>query len=197
MNQRKTYTVRRISKGEGKLYQSIRLEALRESPEAFSASYEAALGRDMESWDNQADAAAEGGDRAIFVVQFDEPVGLAALYRDAENPSQGELVQMWIAPSERGSGIAEVLLNHLFEWAAGNSYETVRAEVTDGNQHALRFYLRYGFRMLESAGTEMSLVKSIKDIEIGLRPATAEDLEWRPSAHEAIAQVARNESALQ
>ena len=197
MNRGKTYTVRRLCKGEGKLYRSIRLEALRESPEAFSASYDAALGREMESWDNQADAAAEGGDRAIFVVQAAEPVGLVALYRDPENPSQGELVQMWIAPSERGGGIAEVLLNHLFEWAAGNSYETVRAEVTDGNQRALRFYLRYGFRKLESAGTETSLVKSIKDVEIGLRPATAEDLEWRPSAHEAKTQVARNESALQ
>jgi hypothetical protein len=104
---------------------------------------------------------------------------------------------MWIAPSERGGGIAEDLLNHLFEWAAGNSYETVRAEVTDGNQRALRFYLGYGFRKLESAGTETSLVKSIKDVQIGLRPATAEDLEWRPSAHEAKTQVARTESALQ
>jgi ribosomal protein S18 acetylase RimI-like enzyme len=161
MNEEKAYTVRRLCKGEGKLYQSIRLEALRESPEAFSASYDAALGRDMESWDNQADAAAEGGDRAIFVLQAAEPVGLVALYRDPENPSQGELVQMWIAPSERGGGLAEVLLNHLFEWAAGHSYETVRAEVTDGNQRALRFYLRYGFTEVTSDVPWTLLIKHL------------------------------------
>ena len=161
MNEEKTYSVRRLGKGEGKLYRSIRLEALRESPEAFSSSYEAALGRDMESWAYQVDAAAEGGDRAIFIVQADEPVGLVALYRDPENPSQGDLVQMWIAPSERGGGIAEVLLNHLFEWAAGYSYETLRAEVTDGNQRALRFYQRCGFAGVTSDVAGTLLIKRV------------------------------------
>lgn len=145
MNGRKAFTIRRLEKGEGELYRSIRLEALRESPEAFSSSYEAALGRDMESWEQQADEAAKGNDQAIFIAQRDQPIGLVGLYRDPENPSQGELVQMWIAPSERGSGIAEDLLNQLFAWAAGHDYEIVVAEVTDGNRRALRFYQKCGF----------------------------------------------------
>jgi RimJ/RimL family protein N-acetyltransferase len=161
MIEEKAYTVRRLCKGEGKLYRTIRLEALYESPDAFSSNYEAALGRDMENWDNQADAAAESGDRAIFIVQAAEPVGIVALYRDPENPSQGELVQMWIAPSERGGGIAEELLNHLFEWAANHSYETVRAEVTDGNQRALRFYQRCGFAGVTSDVARTLLIKRV------------------------------------
>jgi len=160
---RSTSTIRRLGRGEGELYRTIRLEALRESPEAFSSSYEAALGRDMESWKKQADEASEGNDRAIFIVQNDEPIGLVGLYRDPENPSQGELVQMWISPSVRGGGIAEELLNHLLAWAASHFYETISAEVTDGNQRALRFYQRCGFRELVSAGAEISLVKSIKE----------------------------------
>ena len=58
--------------------------------------------------------------------------------------------------------------------------------MTDGNQRALRFYQRYGFRKLESAGAETSLVKSIKDVEIWLRPATAVDLEWLDSFYESL-----------
>ena len=166
MNGEKTYTIRRLDCGEGELYRSVRLEALRESPEAFSSSYEAALGRSMESWADQTDAAAEGGDRAIFIVHDDRPVGLAALYRDQESSGQGELIQMWIAPSHRNGGVGEALLNHLFEWAARHSFAVVKAVVTTGNQRALRFYLKYGFaeRHSEEGGT--TLAKIIKESKI-------------------------------
>jgi GNAT superfamily N-acetyltransferase len=166
MTGEKTYTIRRLGHGEGELYRSVRLEALRESPEAFSSSYETALGRSMESWANQADAAAEGGDRAIFIVQDGGPVGLAALYRDSESSGQGELIQMWIAPSHRRGGVGEALLKHLFDWAARHSYAAVKAEVTDGNQRALRFYLRCGFAELHSEKGETSLVRIIKKSKI-------------------------------
>ncbi len=172
MNGEKTYAIRRLAVGEAELYRSVRLEALRESPEAFSSSYEAALGRSMESWANQADEAADGGDRAIFIVEDGGPVGLAALYRDTEISSHGELIQMWIAPSHRRSGVGEALLGHLFDWAARHSYAAVKAEVTDGNQRALRFYLRCGFTELHSQEGVTFLVKMIQDPQIGLRPAT-------------------------
>lgn len=169
MNREKTYTIRRLGVGEGELYRSVRLEALRESPEAFASSYEAALGRNMESWVNQADTAAEGGDRAIFIVQDGGPVGLAGLYRDPENSEQGELIQMWIAQSHRRGGMGEALLSHIFDWAARHSYAAIKAQVTDGNQHALRFYLKFGFAQLHSEGGETSLAKMIKESKIELR----------------------------
>jgi GNAT superfamily N-acetyltransferase len=161
MNGDKTYTIRRLGFGEGELYRSIRLEALRESPEAFSSSYEAALNRSKESWADQADAAAECDDGAIFTVDDGGHVALAALYRDQEKSGQVELVQMWIAPTHRRGGAGEALLNYLFDWAAKHSYEAVKAEVTNGNQRALRFYLKYGFVELQSEGGGTSLIKII------------------------------------
>lgn len=186
MTGEKTYTIRRFCHGEGELYRSVRLETLRESPEAFSSSYETALGRSIESWADQADAAAEGGDRAIFIVQDGESVGLAALYRDPESSGQGELVQMWIAPSHRNGGVGEALLNYLFNWAANHSYAAVKAVVTDGNQRALRFYLNYGFAGLHSERGETSLVKMIKEPKIELRPTTKGDLKWLAPFYEKL-----------
>lgn len=147
------HTIRRLRLDEGALYRRLRLEALRDSPEAFATSYASALERSDESWTAQADGSATGDDRATFLVLMDEePVGMAALYRDAEGSSAGELIQMWISPEHRGSTVAAELLAHVFAWAADGGIQTIRAEVTEGNTRALRFYERQGFRRIASEG---------------------------------------------
>lgn len=140
------HTIRHLEVGEAALYREVRLEALRESPDAFATSYESALNRDHESWVAQADGSAEGGDRATFVVLADRPVGLAALYRDSEDPFLGDLIQMWVAPGHRGGAVAVGLLDRVFDWASRHGFRSIRAEVTAGNSRAFRFYEKYGFR---------------------------------------------------
>lgn len=133
-------TIRRLQQGEAGLYRELRLEALRESPEAFGTSLAAALGRDEQSWIDQADTSASGQDRATFVAWLDErPIGLAALYRDGGDPDVGELIQMWVAPGIRGGPAAGELLGAIFRWAGENDYSQVRAEVMAGNARALGF----------------------------------------------------------
>lgn len=155
------HTIRRLSPGEATLYRQIRLDALLDSPEAFATSHESALKRNDESWIAQADGSAHGDDRATFLVMDEEPVGMAALYRDATDHTEGELIQMWIAPSYRGSSLAADLLDHVFTWAAERGFKTIRAEVTDGNTRALRFYERYGFRRMGSGDGGMVLVRKV------------------------------------
>jgi RimJ/RimL family protein N-acetyltransferase len=139
------YTVRRLNLGEADLYRAVRLESLRESPEAFSSTYESALSRTEDSWQAQADASASGRDRATFFVLADRPIGLGALYRDQDRPNEGELIQVWVSPEARGGKVANDLMNAIFDWAASNGFETIRAEVTRNNSRALRFYEKCGF----------------------------------------------------
>ena len=153
------HNIRRLNIGEAALYRRVRLEALRDSPEAFATSYASALERNDESWIAQADDSATGDDRATFLVLMDdEPVGMAALYRDAEDHSMGELIQMWISPAHRGSTMAAELLEHVFAWAAGCGIQTIRAEVTEGNTRALRFYERQGLRKVDGSGVLVRVV---------------------------------------
>jgi len=140
------YAIRRLKAGEADLYRDIRLQTLRESPEAFATTYESALRRDEASWVAQADASAQGRDRATFVILAGEPVGLAALYRDSLLPAEGELLQMWIAPGHRGTAAAALLLDAVLAWASSHDFHLIRAEVTAGNTRALRFYERHGFQ---------------------------------------------------
>ena len=144
------YTIRRLNTGEAELYRAVRLESLRESPKAFATTYESALQRDDDSWRAQADASASGSDRATFVVIAEQPVGLGAIYRDPDRPQEGELIQVWVSPEGRGGKVAADLLNALFQWAASNGFETIRAEVTPDNSRALRFYEKCGFTRVET-----------------------------------------------
>jgi RimJ/RimL family protein N-acetyltransferase len=156
------HTIRRLKLGEAASYREIRLESLRESPAAFTTTYESALKRDSNSWISQADASAQGSDRATFIVFINRPIGLVALYRDTENPHQGELIQMWISPDHRGSSVATDLMNHVFEWASRHDFHTIRAEVTEGNLRAFRFYEKYGFERVDSDRSDIILTKKVE-----------------------------------
>jgi hypothetical protein len=87
--------IRRIRLGEGDLFKQLRLTSLRESPHAFTSSYESALKRSSESWAEQADSTALGSNRATFIAfSGDSPIGIAAFYRDKERMDVGEVLQV-------------------------------------------------------------------------------------------------------
>ncbi|GAA5116600.1 GNAT family N-acetyltransferase [Luteolibacter yonseiensis] len=172
-------TIRRLNVGEADLYRRVRLESLRESPEAFASLYADAFLRTEESWSLQADASAEGGDRATFVILADEPIGVAALYRDDTRPEDGELMQVWIAPGHRGGDLAIGLMDTVFHWASLNGFQTIRAEVTHSNGRALRFYEKYGFERGNEGNTAIDrnpiLIKRVERPRIApkITPAPA------------------------
>jgi RimJ/RimL family protein N-acetyltransferase len=151
-------TTRRLHPGEGPLYRAVRLAALRDAPDAFATCYEDALARSDESWAEQADASASGPDRATFIAMENDPVGLAALYRDEQDFMTGELIQMWVAPHVRGADVAAELLRVVFSWAATNHFLRVKAEVIKTNARALRFYEKSGFSLSAGNPTASSVV---------------------------------------
>ncbi|WAC21793.1 GNAT family N-acetyltransferase [Luteolibacter sp. SL250] len=157
--------VRRLIPGEGALYREARLRSLLDSPEAFATTHEAASQRDAASWAAQADSSATGGDRATFIVPGDPPLGLAAVYRDTDHPSEGELLQVWISPELRGGDTALRLMDTVWSWVMENGFSLIRAEVKTGNLRALRFYEKYGFHPTEDkpcADDSVMLVKPVR-----------------------------------
>lgn len=157
--------IRRIRKGEAELYKKVRLASLKDSPDAFASSFEEAVARSAESWVEQADRSSEGQDCATFLMlKANEPIGLAALYRDHQKVKVGEVVQVWVEPDERGDGAAISLMDALFAWAALNDFDALRAAVTLSNERALRFYKKYGFKEVNESSNwcEEAIVLSKK-----------------------------------
>jgi len=143
-------TIRRLRKGEADLYRKMRLQSIADSPSAFETTYDAVMARSPESWRDQADESADGSDRATFLAfAGEEPIGIAALYRVGVSADVGELLQVWVAPGHRGTGVARALMDALFAWAGKCGYRQVVAKVTSGNERALAFYKNYGFALAD------------------------------------------------
>lgn len=172
-------SIRRIHPGEGQLYKELRLASLIESPSAFSSTYESALGRSPESWNEQADGTAEGKDRCTFIAFSDgTSVGIAAIYRDNQKKEQGEILQVWISPDFRGSGVAGELVKAILQWSKENGFQRVLAKVTPGNDRALRFYEKCGFDLADSATCD-ALGNRVLVKQIMAEPAQATDAPLR------------------
>jgi RimJ/RimL family protein N-acetyltransferase len=155
-------TVRRIQIGETDLYKQVRLASLRDAPYAFGITYESALQRSAEIWRDKAENTAQGTDGATFIAfSGDVPIGMAAIFRIKGQADIGELMQVWIAPEYRGTNTPWELMNSIFRWAAENNFRRIIAGVTKVNARAQKFYVKYGFAIMEETSEGVYLVKEV------------------------------------
>jgi predicted GNAT family acetyltransferase len=70
-----------------------------------------------------------------------EPVGVAC---GAQSEDVVELISMWVAPSQRGTGLAGRLIDQVVAWAATSGQRTCLM-VRDDNVGAIRAYTRARF----------------------------------------------------
>lgn len=136
---------RRATKNDVALFREVRLKALQDSPDAFGSTYESAVQRDQQSWEDQLSSTASGVDRNTqFAFDDDHCIGIAALYREP-SASSGDIIMMWIDPAYRGTSAASSLVNNLLNWARESGFADVSLDVTDSNARAIQFYKNQGF----------------------------------------------------
>jgi len=135
--------VRRIDVGDWMVVRQLRLRALAEAPEAFGSSYEREAAFTDDVWIRRAAATTN----ATLVCENDdgEACGIVTLVRDPTDPRMAWLVGMWVAPSQRGTGAANLLVRTALEFAADRNITTVRLHIAEGNDRAERVYCRHGF----------------------------------------------------
>ena len=130
------FSVRRAAIGD-----ELRLQALRDSPDAFSSSYERELARTHEDWRRWM---APG---VTFLLECnDEARGLVAGVRDQHDLEVVHLMAMWVHPDFRGTGAADLLVQSVKAWALEVGAAQVRLQVVESNARARRCYERAGFR---------------------------------------------------
>lgn len=142
-------TVRRLGADEWRLLRRLRLAALSDAPHAFGQALADAATQPDDEWVSAARASSSGDRRAWFVAyDEDRPVGLVQARR--RPPDECLVFSMWVDPAARRSGAGRALLQGVDEWAAGWGGRRVVLWVVAGNDGALSFYRRIGFRLLES-----------------------------------------------
>ncbi|PKR89185.1 GNAT family N-acetyltransferase [Pleomorphomonas diazotrophica] len=134
-------TIRRIGADDVEAFRRIRLEALREEPSAYASSYEDWAGLTDEEWRNRM------SEPVVVAFRGDEPVGLMGLMRQRSSKMlhRASIVMVYVRKSQRGTGVADNLIEAIIEEARAMGIVQLELAVTADNRPAVRFYERMGF----------------------------------------------------
>jgi ribosomal protein S18 acetylase RimI-like enzyme len=138
--------VRRVRPSDAAALKEIRLAALLEAPFAFGSTHAAEVSSTDERWLHRATLGSSGSDSANFLAWTDVgPVGLVGGYRREPSTDDVELVSMWAAPEARRSGVGQLLVKAVIEWAVETDATSIGLWVTGANEPAQRLYESMGF----------------------------------------------------
>ena len=122
-------------------YRDVRLAALKESPEAFSATYEEEAALDEEYWRTRM-----ARSKRLLATRDDEVVGVASIGQAGDVESMAELFGLWVTPPARGTGVATALLQAGADVALGDGRSHLAYWVGTENGRAVAFASGAGFR---------------------------------------------------
>jgi ribosomal protein S18 acetylase RimI-like enzyme len=143
-----SYSIRRLGIEDLDAYRAIRHESLSNHPEAFLSS--------AEDFAARSDAEVQQTLRALTIfaaVLPDGSVGGIVAYLQNEGEKdrhRGWMLQVYVKPEHRGTGMARALCEHLIEHARDKVIQ-IHLGVWSGNEPAIRLYKKLGF---EIYGTE-------------------------------------------
>lgn len=148
--------IRRLTPQNAPQYRTLRLQAFRDHPEAFTSSYEEEAEKPMASSAQRLAANSSVKFWGAFVNGV--LAGLVGLEREQRLKARhkGLVIGMYVAPEHARRGIARALLNTLLLDARASQLEMLTLTVTCGNQGAENLYLEAGF---VSYGIEPGVIK--------------------------------------
>lgn len=133
--------VRRAILGDEPVLRALRLEALKDNPEAFGSTYAREEARTTAEWQRWL---APGV--TLILEETGAPRGLVGGTPDREDPAVVHLQAMWVHPLLRGTGAADALVKALLAWASERGARRVQLMVVSSNERAQGLYARHGFR---------------------------------------------------
>lgn len=140
---------RRIAVGEWRQLKAIRLEALQDSPTAFSTPLAEATAFSDGAWQQQAAREADSDSSATFVAMDEagEWIGMAAVAPLAEVPDHAHVYAVYVTPAHRGSaGPATALMTAAIRFARDHTdAAALTLGVHEDNPRARAFYRKLGF----------------------------------------------------
>ncbi len=134
--------VRPLSADDWQIIKAARLRALRDAPHAFTSSFEREFSFVEPTWRHRATTC-----QWFVATEGNRTVGIAGGVEGwSGDPSQRELVGMWVAPSHRRQGVARALLDRVVGWAKSEGASTLSLGVLEDNHGARAAYLGMGLR---------------------------------------------------
>ncbi len=153
----------------------IRLEALADTPGAFSTTPEEAQAFPDTLWQDRANKGAVGGSQATMLAfEGGTAVGMAVgLLRPHISRHVAPIVSVYVSSTVRRRGIGQRLMDAVEAWAHRNGAITTSLWVAEGNVAARRFYKERGYELTKDRqqATETNIgyeIRMIKNVSVGL-----------------------------
>ena len=133
--------LRRLLPGDAASYREIRLEALQDTPDAFSSTYEAEKDRPLDAF-----AARLRDSHVIGAFDGRQLAGIAGFYIQPgpKHAHKGMLWGMYVRPTHRATGLGRKLVEAIIEQAR-RQVELLQLFVVSDNLAARRLYQKLGF----------------------------------------------------
>lgn len=141
-------SIRPVTEADAAALGDLRLEALRDHPEAFGAAYEMHVGRPAEFWvDWLRERTSEQAATLQIAVAGEALVGMTGLHRGRppKGSHSGVIWGVYVRPDWRGSHLADRMIDACLEWARSRDMYVVKLAVVVSNTSAIRCYARCGF----------------------------------------------------
>lgn len=140
-----TILIREANRTDAAQYRELRLEALLESPTAFTADYQTNLHHPMSFWESRLIADQYG---LIFFAEYENTlIGMTGIHKGESNKTKhgAHIWGVYMRPAWRGLHIAEALIQTCADWAREREVIILKLGVMANNESAIRCYKRYGF----------------------------------------------------
>jgi len=133
--------IRRLVPADAALYRALRLEGLKNCPEAFGSTFEAESAEPLSFFEGRL-----GGGRTFGAFRADALAGVAGYFvrPGRKEAHKAMLVGMYVRPDARRSGVGRRLVEAVLDAARGEA-ELIQLAVVSGNAPALRLYAALGF----------------------------------------------------
>lgn len=144
--------IREAIPADANRFRELRLEALQDSPIAFTADYQKNLNHPPKYWEDLLTMQAD--DSTIFLAEHDgKLIGMTGIARGS-SPKTRHGAWIWgvyVTPAWRSLHIAEEVIHSCFNWAKARKIVLAKLGVAAVNEPAIRCYERCGFK---TYGTE-------------------------------------------
>jgi RimJ/RimL family protein N-acetyltransferase len=163
-------TIRVLGEPDWQLYRQVRLNALEESPQSFTATLDDESARDEQFWRDRMTRS-----HRLLAERDQQPQGIISLGPDPDKPLTGEIFGLYVFPEVRGTGVSWKLVEAAADLAVQDGYRQIFYWVGTDNPRAIGFAKNFGFRLTGHRRASQVTQRDLGEEEIALVMSLIDD----------------------